>query len=396
MNDIYLDYAATTYIDPVVKKSMERYFTKDFGNPGSFNSYGLIAKKTVDDARERIAGILNADANEIVFTGSGTESINLAIKGVARVLREKGKHIITQKTEHHAVLETCRYLEKEEGFEATYLDVDKYGMIDLNELESSIRKDTVLISIMYANNEIGTIQLIKEIANIAKKHGVILHTDACQAAGFLDIDVKNIGVDLMTLNGSKIYAPKGIGLLYVKKGTPIKAIMHGGGQEFGLRPGTENVPSIVGFARALELVQKNKDKESKRLGKLRNMLIRGIMEKIPKTILNGHPTMRLPNNVNVSILNIEGEALLLHLNEEGICISTGSACTSNSLEPSHVILAIGLPYEAAHGSIRFTLGKKTNKKDIERVLEVMPGFVDSLRMISPVHLEVNEILNEAK
>ena len=395
MQGIYLDYAATTYVDPAVRKEMGQYFTKEFGNPGSFNSYGLNAKKALDDARSRIARVLNAESSEIIFTGSGTESINLAIKGVAKALKEKGNHIITQKTEHHAVLETCLALEAD-GYEVTYLDVDEHGLIDLKTLESSIRPGTILISVMYANNEIGTVQPIKESAAIAKRHNVLFHTDACQAAGFLDLDVKNLGVDLMTLNGSKIYAPKGTGLLYVKKGTPIRPIIDGGGQEFGLRSGTENVPGMIGFAKALEIAQSEKEKESKRLSKLRDCLIKGLLKNIPKTILNGHPKQRLPSNVNVSILDIEGEALLLYLNESGICAATGSACASKSLEPSHVILATGLPYEAAHGSIRFTLGRKTKKADIKKVLDVMPGLVEKLRQLSPVHLKVEDVLREAR
>lgn len=390
MKKIYMDYAATTYVDPLVRKEMDRYFSDEFGNPGSFNSYGLEAKKAVDNARRKIAGILDCNDNEIIFTGSGTESINLAIKGVVVALKEKGNHIITQKTEHHAVLETCKYLEKE-GFEVTYLDVDRYGLIDIKNLESKINKRTILITIMYANNEIGTIQPVKEIAKIAKKHGILFHTDACQAAGFLEIDVKRIGVDLMTLNGSKIYAPKGIGILYVKNNVSIKPLIHGGGQEFGLRSGTENVPGIVGIARALELVQKKENNESNRLSKLRDMLISGIQKKIQKTILNGHPKIRLPNNVNISVLGVEGESLLLHLNEAGIFAATGSACTSRELEASHVLLATGLPAEAAHGSIRFTLGRKTTESDIKKVIALMPKMVDILRMISPIKTEINEL-----
>ena len=395
MEGIYLDYAATTYVDARVKKEMDSYFIKEFGNPGSFNTYGLNVKKAVDFARNKIAEILGARPNEMIFTGSGTESINLALKGIARALKEKGNHIITQKTEHHAVLETCNFLE-EEGFEVTYLNVDKYGLINLNELKTAIKPSTILISIMYANNEIGTIQPIKEIAEIAKEHSILFHTDACQAAGFLDLNVNSLGVSLMTLNGSKIYGPKGTGILYVKSGTLIKPIVHGGGQEFGLRSGTENVPGIIGFAKALEIAQNDKEKESRRLTRLRDCLIKGLLKNIPKTILNGHPSQRLPNNVNVSILDIEGESLLLYLNESGICAATGSACASKSLEPSHVILATGLPYEAAHGSIRFTLGRKTKKSDIKKVLEVMPGLVEKLRQMSPVHLKVEDVLGGAR
>ena len=389
MKKIYMDYAATTYVDPLVRKEMDRYFSDEFGNPGSFNSFGLNAKNAVSNARSRIANILGCNDNEIIFTGSGTESINLAIKGVARALKKKGNHIITQKTEHDAVLKTCEYLE-EEGFEVTYLDVDRHGLIDIKNLESEIKKNTILITIMYANNEIGTIQPIKDIARIAKKYNVLFHTDACQAASFLEIDVRKLDVDLMTLNGSKIYAPKGIGILYLKYGVPIVPIIHGGGQEFGLRSGTENVPGIIAIAKALELVQKEKNDEITRLSRLRDMLIDGLQKNIKKTILNGHPKTRLPNNVNVSILDVEGESLLMHLNEEGICTATGSACTSRDLEASHVLLAIGLPAEAAHGSIRFTLGRKTTEDDIKKVISVMPKMVETLRMISPVKIEIDE------
>jgi cysteine desulfurase len=387
---IYLDNAATTYMDPRVRKEMEKYFEKEFGNPNSFHEMGLRARKAVEKSREKVAKILNARPEEIVFTGSGTESINLAIKGVARANRDKGKHIITSKIEHHAVLDTCGYLEKYEGFKVTYLDVDKYGLVNPKDLEKSIRKDTILITIMYANNEIGTIQPIGEIGKIARKRNIYFHTDACQAGGYLDINVKKLNVDLLTLNGSKIYGPKGTGILYIRSGTRIHPIIHGGGQEFGLRSGTENVPGIVGFAKALEIAQRERRKESKRLIKLRDKLIKGITTKIPKSFLNGHPTKRLPNNVNVSILDIEGEALLLYLNRNGIYASTGSACTSKSLDPSHVITAIGLPYEAAHGSIRFSLGRKTKEKDIDRVLDVLPRIVEKLRSMSPVRLDVRD------
>ena len=386
--ETYLDHAAATYMDERVKREMDKYCLKEYGNPGSFNTVGLRAKEAVDKAREKVAGIIGAEPKEIIFTGSGTESINLAIKGVARALKKsgKGKHIITSTIEHHAVLDTCRYLEEEEGFEVTYVGVDRRGLVDPKDIESAIKEDTILISIMYANNEIGTIEPIKEIGAIAKKHNITFHTDACQA-GMLDLDVRKLNADLMTLNGSKIYGPKGTGMLYVKKGTPIKPIIHGGGQEFGLRSGTENVPGIVGFAKALEIAQHERKREAKRLTILRDALIKGLM-KIPKVILNGHPTRRLPNNVNVSILDIEGESLLLNLNEHGICASSGSACASKSLKPSHVILATGVPAEIAHGSLRFTLGKRTTMKDIDKVVKVLPGIVERLRELSPVAIEL--------
>ena len=382
----YLDYAALTPIDPEVEKEMKKYNSISYGNPGSMHDAGLAAKDALDSAREKIAKILNCSPNEIIFASGGTESINLAIKGIA--FASSGRHIITSKIEHHAVLHTCEYLEKN-GFDVTYLNVDKYGLVNPKDVEKAIRDDTILITIMYANNEIGTIEPMEEIGRIAKKHSIPFHTDACQA-GLLDLDVKKLNVDLMTLNSSKIYGPKGVGLLYKRKGIVIEPIVHGGGQEFGLRSGTENLPGIVGFAKALELMQKNKSKESKRLIALRDKLIKGLL-KIPKAFLNGHPAKRLANNVNVSILDIEGEAVLLHLNEKGICASTGSACTAKSLEPSHVITSLGLPYEAAHGSLRFSLGKYTTGKDIDAVLKYLPEIVKNLRLLSPVRLKKEDM-----
>lgn len=392
MKEIYLDHAATTYTRPEVVEAMQKYFSQEFGNPGSFHTIGLRAKEAVDEARKKVKELVNASKEEeIIFTGSGTESINLAIKGAARANKDKGKHIITSKVEHEAVLKTCYYLEKYEGFEVTYLEVDPYGRVCPEELRKAIREDTILISIMYANNEVGTIQPIKQLAAIAKEHKIPFHTDACQGGGVLDIDVENLGIDLMTLNGSKIYGPKGVGMLYKKSGIKIHPLIHGGGQENRMRSGTQNVPAIVGFAKALELAQLEREEENKRLSSLREKLINGIKEKIPKVMLNGHPVERLPNNANLTILDVEGEAMMLYLNEHGICTSSGSACTSQSLDPSHVILAMGLPYEAAHGTLRFTLGKHTTEEDIDKVLEVLPGIVKSLRKISPVNLTLEEV-----
>ncbi len=388
--EIYFDHAATTYMDARVKEVMDRYFLEEYGNPGSFNTVGLRAKHAVDESRGKIAELLNCDTKEVVFTGSGTESINLAIKGFVKA-NKKGNHIITQKTEHEAVIETCEYLEKEEGIKVTYLDVDEYGLIKLEDLKKAITEETILVSIMYANNEIGTIQNIKEIASLCKENKIKFHTDACQAAGYLNIDVKDLGVDMMSVNGGKLYGPKGIGLLYVKRGTMLKPLIHGGGQENGLRSGTENVPGIVGFSKALEVAQEDKDNEVVRLTNLRDYMINNILEKVPKTFLNGHPSSRLPNNVNISFLEVEGEAVMLMLNNDGICASSGSACTSKTLDPSHVILAIGLPYEAAHGSIRFTLGKRSTKEGIDKLLEVLPGVIKELRQISPVSLKMEEV-----
>ncbi|MDO8647214.1 MAG: cysteine desulfurase family protein [Candidatus Diapherotrites archaeon] len=388
MKEIYLDFAATTFTRPEVLKAMNPFFTRDFGNPSSLHNAGLKAKKALADSRQKVAGIIGARPEEVIFTGSGTESINLAIKGVARALKKQGKgnHIITSKIEHHAVLDSCRFLQENEGFEITYLSVDKYGTVDLEELSERITSKTILISIMYANNEIGTIQPIHDIAKIARESNVLFHTDACQAGFELDVNVQNLGVDLMTLNGSKIYGPKGTGMLFVKKGTPIQAIIQGGGQERGLRSGTENVPGIVGFAKALEICQKQKSKEAKRQEKLRDYFIKKL-KKIPGVVLNGHPTERLPNNVNVSIMGIEGEAMLLRLNELGVCASSGSACTSTSLDPSHVILATGVSFEQAHGSLRFSLGLTTTKKDLDFIMQKLPKIVKDLRQLSPVDFE---------
>jgi cysteine desulfurase len=392
MNEIYLDNAATTYVDPRVKAVMEKYWTEDFGNPGSFHTAGLRALNALNSARAQVAKIMNCAVEEVIFTGSGTESINQAIKGAFRANKAKGKHLITSTTEHPAVLETLEYLEKHEGAEVTRVKVDRYGRVSPEVLEKAIRPDTILISIMYANNEIGTINDIPALAAVAKKHRVLFHTDACQAGGVLDIDTKKLGADLVTINGSKIYAPKGVGVLYMRRGVQVHPLIHGGGQEFRMRSGTENVPLIVGFATALQLAHQEREAENKRQAALRDKLINGILSTVPKTFLNGHPTERLPNNVNISFMDIEGEALLLHLNEHGICASTGSACTSKSLDPSHVILALGLPYEASHGSIRFTLGKQTTEESINKVIEVLPNIVKGLRNISPVNLKMEDVL----
>lgn len=393
MDDIYLDNSATTRMDPKVKEEMLKYFDEEYGNPGSFHQKGLNARLAMDDARERISKILKCRFREIIFTAGGTESINLAIKGLFRSLKKQGKnHIITTKVEHHAVLHTCEYLEKEEGAEVTYLDVDKYGMVNPKDVENAVKENTCLITIMYANNEIGTINPIKEIGEIARRKGIYFHTDACQAAGYCNLNVEELNVDLMTINGSKIYGPKGVGLLYYKLGTPLMPIIHGGGQENKIRSGTENVPAIIGFAKSLEICEQEKEEEVQRLIILREKLINGILENVPKSFLNGHPTLRLPNNVNISILDIEGEGLLLYLNEYDIYASTGSACTSATLDPSHVVLATGVPYEAAHGSLRFTLGRWTTEEDVKKTLKVLPDIVKILRDISPVNVNVEKVL----
>lgn len=384
---IYLDYAATTPLSLEVKKEMD-LATGIYGNPSSLHSKGYEAKMALDGGREKIAKILNCRSDEIIFTGGGTESDNLAILGFARANKAKGNHIIVSAIEHHAVLEPAHKLGKE-GFEITYLPVSKDGIIDLEEFKKALRPETILVSIMYANNEIGTIQPIKEISKIienSKSSKPILHTDACQAAGFLDLNVKELGADMLTLNAGKIYGPKGFGILYAKKGIKLEPIFYGGGQEFGLRAGTENLSGAVGLAKALELAQKNKEKESARLLKLRDYLKEKIVAEIPKIKFNGSfdKDLRLPNNLNVSILDVEGESLVLYLDNAGICVSSGSACTSKSLEPSHVILALGEPHEVAHSSLRFSLGHGTTKEDIDYAINVLKEVAEKLRAISPM------------
>lgn len=395
--NIYLDYAATTPLSSEVKKEMDFVFENIYGNPSSLHARGYEAKVVLDGAREKIAKILNVRADEIIFTSGGTESDNLALFGYVRANKRKdglsagqGKsHIIVSAIEHHAVLEPAHKLEKE-GFEVTYLPVSKNGIVDLEIFKKALKKETILVSIMYANNEIGTIQPIKEISKIISEFNnqndsdVVFHTDACQAAGVLDLNVKNLGVDMMTINAGKIYGPKGVGLLYVKKGISIEPVMLGGGQEFGLRAGTENVAAIVGFAKALQIAQEEKEKESIRISQLRDYAIEKILSGISKTRLNGDAKNRLPNNINISFAAIEGEALILYLDQAGIYASTGSACTSKSLEPSHVILALGEPHEVAHSSLRLTLGRHTVKEDLDYVVEVLPEIVKKLRIMSPI------------
>lgn len=389
MRPIYLDTAASTSVDSEVLKAMQPYFSEQYGNPGSMHSLGLEAARALNSSRKKIAQILSCKPEEIIFTGTGTESINLAIKGLAD--RKKKGHIISTKIEHHAVLDTLEYLE-EQGFQITCVDVEPNGIVNTKKIEQAVRKDTFLITVMYANNEIGTVQPIKEIAKIAKARDIVFHTDACQAANSETLNINTLGADMMSLNSSKVYGPKGVGCLYKKSGVRINPLIHGGGQEFSLRSGTENIPLIVGFAKALELADKNKETYKKNLANLRDCLIENLL-KIPDTMLNGDKDKRLPNNANITFLNIEGEAILLMLDKEGICASSGSACTSSSLDPSHVILALGRPYEAAHGSIRFTLSKYTTKKDIDKVIKIMPKIVSDLRKMSPVALTMGEIQN---
>jgi len=394
MKQIYLDNAATTPVDPVVKKAMLPYFDKDFANPSSFHSAGKKAKDAVEKSRQKIASILNCKTSEIVFTMGGTESDNLAVLGACRAYKERGNHIISTFIEHHAVLEPISYLVRKEGFKVDFLSPDAGGIISAEKAQEKLNEKTILVSVMYANNEIGTIEPIKEIGDVIKKFKMKLgrkaseppffHTDACQAAGFLDLDVEKLGVEMLTLNGSKIYGPKGIGILYVKNGVRLEPILFGGGQERALRPGTENVPSIVGLATALELANKKRVAESKRLCVLRDYLILKVKKIIPAVILNGHPTQRLPNNANLSFKGIEGESLVLYLDDKGISASTGSACSSLSHQVSYVLKAIKVPVEIAHGSLRITLGRQTTKTDIDYFLKVLPPIVKKLREISVI------------
>ena len=385
----YFDYAATTPVKKEVLEEMLPFFNANFGNPSSIYKIGRRGKNAVDIARDRIAKTLNSKSEEVFFTGGGSESDNWAIKGVAFANRDKGNHIITSKIEHHAVLQTCKYLEQE-GFEVTYLGVDKYGLVSGDDLKNAIRDNTILISIMYANNEIGTIQPIKELAGIAKEKGIIFHTDAVQAYGNEIIDVEDLGIDLLSVSAHKIYGPKGVGALYIRKGTKIHKLIHGGGQEKMRRAGTENTPGIVGFGKAAEMAYENIEEHIKRLTGLRDKLIDGIITKIEHTELNGHPTKRLPGNVNISFEFIEGEALLLSLDMEGIAASSGSACSSGSLNPSHVLTATGLTHEKAHGSLRLTLGDFTTEDEIDYVIEKLQPIVDRLRNMSPLYENVRE------
>jgi len=383
MRRIYLDYAATTPTHPEVVKAMLPYFTEVFGNPSSIYSCGQEAKGVLEESRARVADLIGAQDEEIVFTSGGTEADNFALKGVAYANENKGNHIVTTSIEHHAVLETCKFLE-ERGFRVTYLPVDEYGLVAPDNIRKAITNKTILISVMQANNEIGTIEPIAEIGKIAKEAGIYFHTDAVQAAGHIPINVDELGVDLLSMSAHKLYGPKGVGALYIRKGTKLLPFMHGGEQERGRRASTDNVPGIVGFGCAAELAQQEMSEEAEQLIPLRDKLINSLLERIDHTQLNGHPTNRLPNNVNVSVEFVEGESMCLNLDLEGICASTGSACSSSSIEPSHVLLALGLPPERAHGSLRFTLGKWTTEEDVARVLEVLPPVVARLRAMSPL------------
>jgi cysteine desulfurase len=381
---IYLDHAATTYVKPEVFDAMKPYFCEHFGNASSIYSMGRESKKAVEEAREQVAKAIGAEAREIYFTGSGSEADNWVLKGIAAANKKKGNHIITSAIEHPAIMNSCKYLEGE-GFEVTYLPVDGDGLVSLEQVKSAIKQNTILISIMFANNEIGTIQSIQEIGAIAKEKGVLFHTDAVQAVGNIPIDVVKMNIDLLSLSGHKFYGPKGIGALYIRKGVKISSFIHGGQQERGKRASTENIPAIIGLGKAIELATQNIDEYNKKLISLREKTIEGLMAKIPYIRLNGHRSNRLPGNVNISFQFIEGESLLLMLDMKGVCGSSGSACSSGSLDPSHVLMAIGLPHEIAHGSLRLTFGDENTQEDVDYILEEIPKIVSKLRDMSPLY-----------
>ena len=381
---IYLDNAATTKTAPEVVEAMLPYFSELYGNPSSVYQFSQKSKEAIAASRETIAGALGAKPEEIYFTAGGTEADNWAIKAAAEAYRAKGNHIITSKIEHHAVLHTCQWLEKQ-GYEVTYLDVDESGIVKLDQLKKAVRPETILISIMFANNEIGTIQPVKEIGQIAREHGILFHTDAVQAFGQIPIQVDELGIDMLSSSGHKLNGPKGIGFLYIRKGVKIRSFIHGGAQERKRRAGTENVPGIVGYGAAVERAVRTMEERTAMERKLRDHLIDRVLHEVPYTRLNGHRTRRLPNNANFSFQFVEGESLLIMLDMEGICGSSGSACTSGSLDPSHVLLAIGLPHEIAHGSLRLTLNEETTEEELDYVVEAIKKIVEKLRGMSPLY-----------
>ncbi len=383
MSDIYLDHAATTPLRPEVLEAMLPYLSLEFGNPSSVYGAGRRGHQALDQARDTVSRLLRAKSEEIIFTSGGSEGANLAIKGVAWAYQNKGKHIITSAIEHHAVLDTVLWL-KQKGFEATILPVDAYGLVSPKQVQAALRDDTILVSIMHANNEVGTIQPIREIGAIVREHGAFFHTDAVQTAGILDLDVNELNVDLLSLSAHKFYGPKGVGALYVRKGVRIDSLIHGGAQEKRRRAGTENVAGIVGLAKAFELAQEEREEATRHLVQLRDQLLEGL-QTIPHTKINGSLKQRLPNNVNVCFQFIEGESLLLNLDLRGIAASSGSACTSGSLDPSHVLLAMGLPHEIAHGSLRLTLGRDNTREQVNYVLQEIPEIIERLRAMSPLY-----------
>lgn len=381
---IYLDHAATTPTRSEVTEAMLPYFGEYFGNPSSIYGLASMSKKAIAQARETIAAALNCESREIYFTAGGSEADNWALKAAAEAYSENGRHIITSKIEHHAILHTCEYLEKN-GYEVTYLNVDESGIVNLKELKAAIRPDTIIISVMFANNEIGTIQPVKEIGAIAKEHNILFHTDAVQAFGQIPIDVSELNIDLLSASGHKLYGPKGIGFLYIRNGLKLRSFLHGGAQERHRRAGTENVPGIVGLGKAVELAMADRKEREERETKLRDYLLDRILAEVPYSRINGHRKFRLPNNANFSFQFIEGESLLIMLDMKGICASSGSACTSGSLDPSHVLLAIGLPHEIAHGSLRLTLGRETTKEELDSTIEAIKEIVGKLRAMSPLY-----------
>lgn len=383
MRQVYLDYSATTPVKEDVLKEMIPYFTEKFGNPSSLYTVGAASREAIEKARGQVAQLINANEREIFFTSTGTEADNWAVLGAADALKEKGNHIITTKIEHHAMLHSCEYLEKH-GYDVTYLDVESDGRVNPESLKAAITDKTILISIMFVNNEIGTIQPIKELAAIAKEHGILFHTDAVQALGNVHIDVKDLGVDLMSMSSHKIYGPKGVGALYMRKGVKISNYMHGGAQESKKRAGTENLPGIVGFGKAAEIAREHLDEHIEKVSTLRNYFVDQVMSRIPHVTLNGSKEHRHPGNANLTFEFIEGEAMLLYLDMRGIAVSTGSACSSASLVPSHVLSAIGIPVEKIHGSLRFTIGDPTTKEDIDYVVNELAEVVSKLRNISSV------------
>jgi cysteine desulfurase len=382
--NIYLDNAATTPATPEVLAAMMPFFGNFFGNPSSLHGFGQDARRAMEAARAELAGLINADPDEIVFTSGGTESDNFAIKGIAEANSDRGKHIITTKIEHHAVLESCHALERQ-GFRVTYLDVDEYGLVNPEDVIKAITPETVLVSVMHANNEIGTVEPVSEIGHITRDMGIFLHTDAVQTVGHLPIDVKQMNVDLLSSSAHKLSGPKGVGFLYIRKGTKIAPYMHGGGQEKNRRASTQNVPGIVGFGKAAEIARREMGSEIERLTALRDRFISEVLARVPHARLNGHPEKRLPNNINMSAACVEGEALVLNLDMAGVAASTGSACTSGSFEPSHILKAIRLPLEMAQGSVRFTLGRITKAEDVDYVSGILPGIIERLRALSPVY-----------
>ena len=390
MDRIYMDNAATTAVSPEVLQTMLPYFSEIYGNPSSIHSTGRDARRAVDAARKQVAQAIGAQPTEIYFTAGGSESDNWAIKGTAFAKRDKGNHIITTAIEHHAVLHTCQWLEKQ-GFQVTYLPVDEYGRVRVEDVEKAITDKTILISVMAANNEIGTLEPIAEIGKLAHEKGILFHTDAVQAVGAIPLDVNAMNIDMLSMSGHKFHGPKGIGALYIRKGVRPDVFMHGGAQERAQRAGTENLAGIVGMGKAIELATQNLEANTARMTRLRDKLIDGILAEIPEVRLNGHRTERLPNNVNVSIRYIEGEALLLRLDLAGIAGSSGSACTSGSLDPSHVLLAIGLPHEIAHGSLRLSLGTDSTEAEVDEVLRVLPGIVKDLRAMSVLNAETSTL-----